>query len=292
MRSLSLNFKGKHRYFIFLFIFTSFWATLSFAQSFQVPSTSSTGQFTITYSATSTLGLIEELNPSGTWQTIGGGQVSGSLSVAKTTSGTYTYRMKNCTGGRMGLTCAVVTGTKSIVVALQSSSSSVAPPSSQSSVATRYIYDALGRITEVRQNAITVEGYEYDKTGNRCRTLSSAPSTNVCSTAASTFTSTWNYGSTSAISNFQTSDHALEITWAPANSNGLVVQREYRFRHTPPGGSASTTSVGITYSKNLTNLSSGTHTFEVHSCGVLYYDEDEYEVTGCTAWLQIVVTIS
>lgn len=172
MLLFSTDLKGKKiQLFLVISIF-NLWATLSFAQTYNVPSTSSTGQFTITYSATTTIGLIEEwVSEANEWQTIGGGQKSGSIPVVKTVSGTYTYRMKNCTGTSMGLSCATVPGSQSIVVSLLSSSSSVTSSSSSSSSSAtptfEYEYDDLGRLTKVKDSLNDDRGYFYDAAGNR-----------------------------------------------------------------------------------------------------------------------------
>lgn len=176
MRSYNSELKRKHVQIFLVSLILNLWASLSFAQSYNVPPTSSTGQFTITYSATTTLGLIEEWFPgTSAWQTIGGGQKTGSIPVVKTVSGTYTYRMKNCTGTSMGLSCATVPGTRSIVVSLASASSSVPSSSSSSSSSTptsrttRYEYDELGRIKSVTYSNGIKNRYEYDAAGNRTK---------------------------------------------------------------------------------------------------------------------------
>lgn len=156
---------------------------------------------------------------------------------------------------------------------------------------TAYTYDALGRLTVVRQNGAVVEGYEYDQAGNRCKVSAAEPSANICSAEGSSYTSTWNYGATNSATSFQTSDTAFQLVWSPASLNGLIELREYQFRHRLPNSSVSTNNVGLTYSKSVSNLSTGTHSFEIHACGVLYYDDNEYEVTGCSAWMKINVTI-
>lgn len=139
------------------------------AATLTLPATSTTGTFTISWSTTKTVGLVDELQ-SGSWVTIAGAQ-SGSTTVTKTSSGTYTYRLEDCTGSQSGLSCVYGTP-KSIVVTLSSSSSS-------SSVAagtlcnlgtgntTSYCYDELGRVTAVRYPNGVVNTYKYDAADNR-----------------------------------------------------------------------------------------------------------------------------
>jgi len=146
----------------------------AYGQTFSLPSTSTTGSFTISYSTTSTAALIEEL-VSGTWSTVGGGQQSGSIAITKTTSGTYTYRMKSCTGTASGLVCTTISSSKSIVVTLGSSSSS-APSGSCVGAANTvvYCYDDLGRVkTVIHANGVK-NSYEYDAADNRTKKESTA----------------------------------------------------------------------------------------------------------------------
>ena len=97
-----------------------FVTTTAFAQTYSVPSTSTTGVYVVSYSTPSTYALIDEL-VDGSWRTIGGGNANGSLSVTKTVNGTYTYRMQNCIAGQFGQSCTIVSGTKSIVVNISGS---------------------------------------------------------------------------------------------------------------------------------------------------------------------------
>lgn len=105
---MTSHFYFSIRFFCFIFV-CSFLKVQ--AQTFDVPATSTTGTYVITYSATGQFGLINENGV-----TIGGGSKTGSISVTKTTNGTYTYTMQNCDGGQFGAVCTNVPGSKSIVV--------------------------------------------------------------------------------------------------------------------------------------------------------------------------------
>ncbi len=99
------------------FLLTLFISSLVFAQTFSLPSTSATGSYSITYSASGSMGLVDELI--GTqWSPIGGGEKSGTINVTKTVSGTYTYKLKNCNPNHLGSNCTDVPGTKSITVTI------------------------------------------------------------------------------------------------------------------------------------------------------------------------------
>lgn len=101
------------------FLLTWIVSSLAFAQTFSLSATTSTtGSYTITYSASGVYGLIDEWD--GTqYRTIGGGSKSGTITVNKTVSGTYTYRMQNCPQtGPSSPVCSVVSGTKSITVTI------------------------------------------------------------------------------------------------------------------------------------------------------------------------------
>jgi YD repeat-containing protein len=87
------------------------------AQTFTVPATSTTGSYVIVWSTVFPTNIIEEYQNS-SWVTVGGGAQSGSFTITKNVSGTYTYRLKPCTTGQSGLSCSAPLGPKSIVVTL------------------------------------------------------------------------------------------------------------------------------------------------------------------------------
>jgi len=151
-------------YFSFFFLL-SFLSKNLYAQTFSLPSTSTTGTYTIAYSASGTMGLIQEWNGS-TWISIGGGQKSGNVAVTKTVSGTYTYQMLNCTVGQGGASCYAVSGTKSITVTLAPVNPVVCTGAANTIT---YCYDDLGRvITVIHPNGVKNK-YEYDAADNRTK---------------------------------------------------------------------------------------------------------------------------
>lgn len=105
------------------FVITLFLSISTFAQTYSVPATSTTGTYTITFSTSTTYALVEELYPDGSWRPIGSvnQNLPGTASVTKAVSGTYTYHLKYCSAGQQGQSCSILAGTKSIVVTLSPS---------------------------------------------------------------------------------------------------------------------------------------------------------------------------
>lgn len=137
-----------------------------YAQTFSLPSTSTTGTYAIGYSASGTMGVIQEWNGSA-WISIGGGQKNGSVSVTKTTSGTYSYQMLNCTVGQSGASCYPVPGTKTITVTLTPPVNPIVCTGSANTIT--YCYDDLGRVkTVIHPNGVK-NNYEYDAADNRTK---------------------------------------------------------------------------------------------------------------------------
>lgn len=144
----------------------------AYGQTFSLPSTNTTGTYSISYThPNGVIGttLIEELVGT-SWTPIGGGQSSGTISVTKTQSGTYSYRARICAGS-----CGSASATKSIVVTLASSSSSAPSDSCAGAVNTVvYCYDDLGRVKTVIHSNGVKNTYTYDSADNRTKKESTA----------------------------------------------------------------------------------------------------------------------
>lgn len=156
---------------------------------------------------------------------------------------------------------------------------------------TTYTYDALGRLVIVKQNNVVKEGYQYDKAGNRCSvTPSSVVVDQYCADIITIeeYNGTW--GSSTTI---QDGDGDFDLLWTHPTQTGLMELTEFQVRHTPPGSSMITTSVGLSYSRSFTNLVAGQHLISIWACGVESYDDDEYEVYGCS-WkvMNFTITVS
>jgi YD repeat-containing protein len=132
------------------------------AQTFSLPSTNTTGSYTITYTFSGMGALvIEELLPNGAWQAIGGGSSSGAIAVTKTQSGTYSYRSRTCMSS-----CSVPSATKTITVTLGPANPVVCTGAPNTIT---YCYDDLGRVkTVIHPNGVKNK-YEYDAADNRTK---------------------------------------------------------------------------------------------------------------------------
>ncbi len=143
----------------------------AYGQTFSLPSTSTTGSYSISYSASGSMGIIEEWNGS-LWGGIGGGQKTGTIAVTKTVSGTYLYRMQNCNPGQTGSNCAIVSGTKSITVTIASPADPLACIGAANTIT--YCYDDLGRVSKVIHPNGVKNTYTYDSADNRTKKESTA----------------------------------------------------------------------------------------------------------------------
>lgn len=99
---------------IWIFVCSSYSAS---AQTFSLPATSSTGQYTITWSGATTYGVIDELLADGTFvSSPAGGTASGSVTITRPT-GTYYYRLRTCVAGQGSPVCTY-SATKSVTVTI------------------------------------------------------------------------------------------------------------------------------------------------------------------------------
>ena len=143
------------------FLLISFSKNL-YAQSFSLPSTSTTGVYSITYSY-SGMGviLIDEL-VNGSWRNVGGGQPSGVINVTKTQSGTYSYSYRTCMSS-----CSTNVSVKTITVTLSSPANPIVCTGAANTIT--YCYDDLGRVkTAIHPNGVK-NNYEYDAADNRTK---------------------------------------------------------------------------------------------------------------------------
>lgn len=149
---------------MFRFIFFSLTLVLSsltFAQTFSLPETSSTGSYSIGYSALGSMGFIEEWDGN-MWKGVGGGAKFGTIAITKTISGTYSYRMQNCNPGQSGANCGVVAGTKSIVVSLVPSAPTLSVSGVENSSSN---IDTNGTFTFSWPSVVGAETYALERNG-------------------------------------------------------------------------------------------------------------------------------
>lgn len=134
----------------------------TYAATLNLPTTSSTGTFTVSYSAnTHHYVSFLEVASDGKATPIGtdaSGSDSGSLTISKP-EGVYRYQLRLCervTLGQAG-NCTY-TPVRSI---------SVSQSSAGEAMDTVYTYDALGRLKTTKENGALKSGYCYDDAGNR-----------------------------------------------------------------------------------------------------------------------------
>ncbi|MDO8345584.1 MAG: FG-GAP-like repeat-containing protein [Cellvibrio sp.] len=281
------------RCFFFLFILTI--PSLAFSQSFSLPTTSSTGSYTITYSASGTMGLVDEL-VGGQWTTIGGGQKSGVINVNKTISGTYTYKLKNCNPNQSGTNCTDVPGTKSITVnivpatpvlsvtGIENTASNIDTNGTFSfswpavANAEAYALERNGGVvyydTATAYNTVSLGFGTYTFRVKACRANAT-----VCSGYSNTITITIQYpqpaqpgGITfsnleNAATNTDTNG-AFTVNWGASTGTGIEAYSLER------NGNVVHYDLARTY--NASNLPPGTYTFRVRAC--------RDWATNCSAW--------
>lgn len=137
-------------------------SSLVHAVSFSIsPTTSTTGTFVLRFSSNSrSYVFFVETTDGGESiiHSISDTPYSGSAAVSKP-NGTYRYRLKYCYSYTSGSPGGCTLSSERTVVVNRASASSA--------VDMRYSYDALGRLSEVRENGAAERTYCYDDAGNR-----------------------------------------------------------------------------------------------------------------------------
>lgn len=138
------------------------WTPIASAATLSLPSTNSTGTFTLSYSGNSRPQVtFLEVDANGGLthvHTDAPASSNGSITVSKP-AGVYRYRLKLCDSASSGqATNCSLTATRSISVNISSS---------RASERIDYTYDALGRVTSTKENGKLKSSYCYDAAGNR-----------------------------------------------------------------------------------------------------------------------------
>lgn len=138
------------------------WVTTADAATLNVPSTSTTGVFNVSYTGNSRSHVsFLEVDSDGSLthiHTDSPAPASSSIAVSKP-AGVYRYRLKLCDKATSGQpsNCSL-SGIRSISVNISST---------RASEQIDYTYDALGRVTSTRENGSLKSSYCYDAAGNR-----------------------------------------------------------------------------------------------------------------------------